>query len=78
MPATTSVKNFFPGKTSSGHMRVNSTPYVQASASPADNSSVADVQPNGQFGNPSGKTTASPLSTLNGVVAGAGRGRKQP
>ena len=78
MPAKTSVTTFFPGKRNSGHMSVNSTPYKQASVAPSDSASAADVQSNGIFGNPSGKTVASPLSSLNGVQNGAGRNRKQP
>jgi len=78
MPSNTSVRTFFPGKTNSGHANVNSTPYKQASRAPSDDTDADEVQPKAQFGNPSGKTKASPLSQQNGVANGVGRGRKQP
>jgi hypothetical protein len=72
MPSQTSVRSFFPGKRSSGHMSVDSTPYKRVSGSPSDSATASTVQASGQFGRPAGQTKASPLSSKNGVAKGVG------
>ena len=64
------TKYFAPGK----HIGGGNPPSNRVPNTPANGNS-AGVQPKGQFGKPSGKTVASPLSRLNGVLKGAGKGK---